>query len=61
MNAVIAFFEKLGPEILQRTYEHVYLTFLAMGLAVLVALPLGIYLTRCRWPKLTTIILGVTG
>jgi ABC-type proline/glycine betaine transport system permease subunit len=61
MNTMIAFFEKLGPEILKRGYEHVYLVFLAMVLAVMIALPMGIYLTRCRWPKLVALILGVVG
>lgn len=61
MNTMIAFFEKLGPEILKRGYEHVYLVFLAMVLAVMIALPMGIYLTRCRWPKLVVLILGVVG
>lgn len=61
MNTMITFFEKLGPEILKRGYEHVYLVFLAMVLAVMIALPMGIYLTRCRWPKLVVLILGVVG
>lgn len=61
MNTMITFFEKLGPEILKRGYEHVYLVFLAMVLAVMIALPMGIYLTRCRWPKLVALILGVVG
>jgi len=45
----------------QRTYEHVYLTFIAMAIAVFIALPVGIYLTRTRWPKLTSAILGTAG
>lgn len=61
MNTIVAFFEKLGPEILKRGYEHVYLVFLAMVLAVMIALPIGIYLTRCRWPKLVALILEVVG
>jgi len=61
MNTLIAFFQKLGPEMLQRTVEHVYLTFLALGIAVIIALPLGIYLTRSRWPKLVSAIMGAVG
>jgi len=61
MNTMITFFEKLGPEILKRGYEHVYLVFLAIVLAVMIALPIGIYLTRCRWPKLVALILGIVG
>lgn len=45
----------------QRTYEHIYLTFIAMVIAVFIALPVGIYLARTRWPKLTSAILGIAG
>jgi osmoprotectant transport system permease protein len=61
VTAFIPFFQKHGPEMLQRTYEHIYLTFLAMAIAVGIALPLGIYLTRSRWPKLTSAVLGAAG
>lgn len=52
---------QLGPEILLRTYEHIYLTFLAMTVATLIALPLGIYLSRCSQPALVTTVMGVVG
>lgn len=55
----IAFFQKLGPAILQRTFEHVYLTFLAMIMAIFISLPLGIYLSRCRMTKLVSVIMGM--
>jgi osmoprotectant transport system permease protein len=61
MNALIVFFQKLGPEMLQRTYEHIYLTFLALVIAIVIALPLGIYLTRTRWPRLASVVMGVVG
>ncbi|MFQ5905742.1 MAG: ABC transporter permease, partial [bacterium] len=61
MNAVMAFFQKLGPEMVQRTYEHIYLTFIAMVIAVLIALPLGIYLTRSRRGELVSAVLGGAG
>ncbi len=48
MNAVLGFFEKLGPDILARTHEHIFLTFFAMLIATAIALPLGILLARCR-------------
>jgi osmoprotectant transport system permease protein len=60
LNSLAAFFEKLGPEMLQRTYEHIYLTFLTVVIAVAIALPLGIYLTRTRYPKLASFIIGFT-
>lgn len=61
MNALILFFQKLGPEMLQCTYEHIYLTFLALVIAIVIALPLGIYLTRSRWPRLASVVMGVVG
>jgi osmoprotectant transport system permease protein len=61
MSALTSFFEKLGPEMLERTYEHVYLVFLAMIIAIIIALPLGIYLARSRWAKLTSAIMGAAG
>ncbi len=61
MNTLISFFEKLGPEMLRRTYEHIYLTFLAIVIAIIIALPLGIYLARSRWPKLTFAVMGTAG
>lgn len=61
MNSVISFFQKLGPEILNRTYEHIYLVFFAMIVVVVLALSVGIYLTRCRWPKLVSAIMGLAG
>jgi len=61
MSSLIAIFQKLGPEILTRTYEHIYLVFMAMVIAVVIALSLGIYLTRCRWPKLVSVIMGIAG
>lgn len=61
MNLLISFFQKLGPEILSRTYEHIYLVFFAMLFATILALSVGIYLTRCRWPKLVSVIMGIAG
>jgi osmoprotectant transport system permease protein len=55
-----AFFGRLGPEMAQRTYEHVYLTFVAMFIAIAIAVPLGIYLTRTRWPGLVSGVFGGT-
>jgi osmoprotectant transport system permease protein len=58
MNRLASLFEKLGPEMLQRTYEHVHLVFIAMVIAVVIALPLGIYLSRTRWTKLASAVMG---
>jgi osmoprotectant transport system permease protein len=61
VTPVSAFIEKLGPEILTRTYEHVYLVFLAMVAAVVIALPLGVCLTRTRWARLAGVVMGSAG
>lgn len=61
MNMLTAFFQKLGPDMVRYSIEHLYLTFVAILIAVAVAVPLGVYLTRSRWPRLATGILGVAG
>lgn len=61
MNILMSFFQKLGQEILDCTYEHIYLTFTAMVIAIFIAVPLGIYLTRSRWPKFASIVMGTAG
>jgi len=61
MNGFQAALERFGPEILQRTREHVFLTFMALLIAVAIALPLGIYLTRSRWPKFASAVMGAAG
>ncbi len=61
MSIIVEFIQKLGPSIQARTIEHIILTFSAMAIAIAIALPLGIYLTRCRWPRLVSAILSVVG
>jgi len=61
MDKIVAFFHKLGPEMLDRTYEHIFLTFFSVVIAVLIALPLGIYLTKCRWKSVATVVLASAG
>ncbi len=57
MNAVTAFFDKLGWAIVQRSYEHLELCFFSVMIAVAIALPLGIVLTRCRWTRLADTVM----
>jgi len=59
LNEVALFFEKLGPEMLRRTYEHVDLTFFSMLIAVAIALPLGIVLSRSSSKSLAFATLGI--
>lgn len=58
MNTALAFFEKLGPDMLARTHEHVFLTFFAMLIATAIALPLGIFLARCRAKAVVAVVMG---
>lgn len=61
MTRLADFFDKLGKDVAQHAYEHLLLTLIALGIAILIALPLGVYLTRCRWPRVVGLILGVAG
>lgn len=61
MEQITIFIERLGPAILAKTFEHIYLTFIAMLIAISIALPLGIYLTRTRWKRLETIAMNIAG
>jgi len=60
-RAADPFWGKLGRDIIEHSIEHVTLTFFAMAAATAIALPLGIYLTRCRWPLLSGLIMGGAG
>ncbi|MCM3177533.1 ABC transporter permease [Cytobacillus horneckiae] len=46
MSAVIDFLSQNGMELLGKTWEHLYISLLAAGLGVIVAVPLGVILTR---------------
>ncbi|MCG8462374.1 MAG: ABC transporter permease [Holophagales bacterium] len=48
-----------GPATAELALEHVFLTAVAVGLAILVAVPLGILLTRL--PRLSAPVLGAAG
>ncbi len=61
MGSIATFFEKLGFDMLVHTYEHIFLVFFAMLIAIGVALPLGIYLTRCPWPRVVNAVMGTAG
>ena len=49
MNAIAQFVDKHGHDIAVHTYEHVYLCFFTLVIAVAIAVPLGIVLAHCRW------------
>lgn len=59
MGDILAFFQQNGSEMLFKTWEHLYISLIAAGLGILVAVPLGIALTRV--PKLAGAVMGVLG
>lgn len=61
IDGVIQFLQNLGPEIMARTYEHIYLTVVALAIAVAIALPLGILLTRCKIKAVVSTVMGGAG
>ena len=61
MDTITFYWDKLGGDILSHTYEHVYLTFFAMLIAVGIALPLGIFLARCPWARFVSTMMNLAG
>lgn len=59
MIAAAGFFAEYGPEMLQRTREHMVLTLVAMLVACIVSVPLGIVLARSRLKALVTVVMGL--
>jgi osmoprotectant transport system permease protein len=59
MNGVINFFSEYGDQLAVKTWEHLYISFIALFLGVLVAVPLGILLARV--PKIAGLVLWITG
>ncbi|RYM05871.1 ABC transporter permease [Sporolactobacillus sp. THM7-7] len=57
MNGFIEFLKSNGLELLDKTWEHFYLSLIAVILGILVAIPLGIFLTRLK--KGTGVIIAV--
>ncbi|NLS42210.1 ABC transporter permease [Bacillus subtilis] len=57
MHHIVHFLQTNGGELLYKTYEHVTISLIAVILGVLVAVPLGIVLTRMK--KGAGIIIGI--
>ncbi|MBD3241554.1 MAG: ABC transporter permease subunit [Chitinivibrionales bacterium] len=53
------FISELGPRIVARAYEHLTLTFLAMLIAVSIAVPTGIFLARTHLKAVSDLIMGI--
>lgn len=43
-----------------KTYEHLQLTFYSISIAIVIAVPLGVFLGRTRYKKIAVIILKIT-
>ncbi|MCY8500516.1 choline ABC transporter permease OpuBB [Bacillus inaquosorum] len=48
MNHIVQFLQTNGGELLYKTYEHITISLIAVILGVLVAVPLGVVLTRMK-------------
>jgi osmoprotectant transport system permease protein len=46
MNSNDFFLIKYGPEIIERTFEHLFLVTIAISIAIVIGIPLGILITR---------------
>ncbi|WP_019502145.1 ABC transporter permease [Pseudanabaena sp. PCC 6802] len=52
----LEFFSRFGAEILQRSWEHLFLVGISSGMAILIGIPLGILITR--QPALRKTVIG---
>ncbi|MGX7196865.1 ABC transporter permease [Enterococcus olivae] len=52
-----AFFSDYGAQIFSNTMEHIFISFAALFLGTLVAVPIGISLTRA--PKVANVVIGI--
>ncbi|MFC7363561.1 MULTISPECIES: ABC transporter permease [Bhargavaea] len=59
MDSLQNFFSEYGILLLEKTWEHLYISFAALALGVIVAVPLGILLARL--PKVAGLIMGIAG
>jgi osmoprotectant transport system permease protein len=54
---MFAFLNAHGSELITKTWEQLYISAIALGLGVIVAVPLGILLTR--FPKTAKVVIGI--
>lgn len=57
MESLLSFLSSNGSELLFKTWEHLYISLIASLLGIIVAVPLGIVLTRL--PKIANLVMGV--
>jgi osmoprotectant transport system permease protein len=56
MNELLQFISSRHNEILQIIWQHIYISFISVGVGFIVAIPLGIFLTR--FEKVSKYVLG---
>lgn len=54
---MIEFLNTYGSELLLKTWEHLYISAVALGLGIIVAVPLGVLLTRTK--KTASVVIGI--
>ncbi len=54
-----SFLQEYGTEILRLTGDHLMLTFVAVLIACIISVPLGIMLGRMRWQRLASLFIGI--
>ncbi|MBM7644928.1 osmoprotectant transport system permease protein [Scopulibacillus daqui] len=59
MDSVIKFLSQNWSEILIKSWEHLYISLAAVLLGIIIAIPLGIVLTRV--PKIAGFVMGIVG
>ena len=56
---LLEFFSEYGSQLAFKTWEHLYISFIALFLGILVAVPLGILLSKV--PKIAGFVMGIVG
>lgn len=59
MDSVIQFLNSNWSELLLKTFQHFYISIIAVFLGIIVAVPIGIALTRI--PKVAGVVMGIAG
>lgn len=59
MDHIMTFLSNNGDQLLLKTWEHLYISLISVLLGVIVAIPLGVALTRV--PKIAGFVIGVVG
>jgi len=59
MDSIISFFSENGIDLITKTWEHLYISLIAVVLGIVFAIPLGIALTRMK--KISGIVMGILG